>query len=251
MPNDAPIDGSVVTAAWTGITSERKTSSSSIARPTATAMNTGIDVPPVVALVVRSGCGTGRPLTIGGGHDRAGAGERSSHDPAHSRVQRSRAACPASWAPLLPNGAMRRCSRESGPSFALATAKTALLRRGILQMNLDEVEAERLDPAEDAVQRRLVGQAASELRVAAFHPRLKTGKRAEKPLAEHSAHADRISGLSRHVVHRARVACGRMSPHRTHRGIACGYRAREGGASSPSSRARSTASLRRCTPSFA
>jgi len=67
--------------------------------------------------------------------------------------------------------------------------------------DLDQLEAERFDPAEDAVQRGLVGQCASQDRLVLAVPSTHLRKGAEQPIAQEASNADLVLGCRVVVVH--------------------------------------------------
>ena len=74
--------------------------------------------------------------------------------------------------------------------------------------DLDQLEAERLDPAENAMQRGLVGHFAGQYRLVIVDPCMHLGKGAEQPVAQEASNADLVLGCGAVVVHgsKSRVA---------------------------------------------
>ena len=123
---------------------------------------------------------------------------------------------------------MRSLRSDVGLAVGLGATRSAVLRdasmsstsslrfsSGAFAAEFEQLEAERFDLSEHAMQRGPLRQAAREHGVASRHLRVEARERREQRLAQHSANANLAAGGGRRILHDLRVAGARVTAHHT------------------------------------
>src|SRR5271165_2139083 len=92
--------------------------------------------------------------------------------------------------------------------------------------DLQELQPERLDLGEHAVERCLIGQRSGEHGLSVPRVRLEPGERDEQPVAQYSPDTDLVQVGRGICVHEGRIGSRRASAHRTDRAMATPRRER-------------------------